>query len=445
MSKKNSFSVSHMIPLIGPFVMGCESLKDEFDIDEKYIFSYEAFGNNQQHIEANFPQKKITYLPEDILPDYGSPGWESNQTYVDYIKNNNVQPTDVMLAVPPCAGLSMLNTSTRGAGCAANKWMYETVKWNVAQGNKVLLLENAPGLVGKEGVKVLREIERILDVLGVAGDYKLHCTKTNTMQHGIPQNRQRTFLYVYKAEEFKVFKNIANEMPTLEDFFESKGRSEEVKPGTNHDVLTPAFASEPLQYLNEYGLWDEARSQVEDFGNKTISKMLLDHFEAFPERFEKYEKLTRILKHFNNKLSQNLGYWDSNPMVAKGKTNAVIAKNAFNMIHPKYDRVMTVRELMDLMGYPDDFILQGDIKKNFNHICQSLPVTTGKDHIRWAQGIVNNDAKYVKDVSGIQSEIFFQNNTKGDLENSLLEVKAGDKEFKKISSSKKTKLKSFLN
>lgn len=441
---KNQFSVSHLIPLVGPFVMGVDQLQQEFDIDEKYIFSFEPFANNQQHIEANFPNKKITYLPEEILADYSQPGWEDNKSYVDYIKDNNVQPTDLLLAVPPCAGLSMLNTGNRGAGCAANRWMYETVKWHVAQDNKVLLLENAPGLVGKEGVKVLREIERILTVLGVRDEYKIHCTKTNTMQHGLPQNRSRTFLYVYKSKEFKIFKNIKNESKTLEEYFKEKNRPEELEPGTNHVVLTPSFASEPLQYLDKYKLWEEARNEVDGYGNKTISKMLLRHFEEFPDRFESFPKLTRILNHFNEKLSRDLGYWDSNPMIAKGKTNAVIAKNAFNIIHPTYNRVLSVRELMDLMGYPDDFVLQGDVKKNFNHICQSLPVNTGKDHIRWAQGIINNDAKYVNDGSEINSEVFLQNNTKGDLENSFLEVNTGDKEFKKISSSKKNKLNSFL-
>lgn len=445
MTTSNELSITHFIPLIGPWVMGADQLQGEFKIDEKYIFSFEPFTNNQQHITANFPSKTITYLPEDILPDYAYPGWEDNSSYVNYIKDNSIEKTDLMLAVPPCAGLSMLNTGNRGAGCAANRWMYETVKWNVAQGNKCLLLENAPGLVGAEGVKVLREIERILTHLGVRDEYKLHCTKTNTMQHGLPQNRQRTFLFVYKAEEFKIFKNITNDLPTLEEFFDKNARPEEVEPGTNHDVLTPGHASEPLQYLNKFELWDEARSQVDTFGTKTVSKMLLRHYEEFPERFTEFPKLTRVLEHFNEKLSRNLGYWDSNPMVAKGKVNAVIAKNAFNIIHPKYNRVLTVRELMDLMGLPNDFVLQGDIKKNFNHICQSLPVNTGKDHIRWAHGIINNDAKYVSSGSSISSDIFLQNNSKGDLENDLLEVKGSSVEFKKISRNKKTILKSFLN
>jgi site-specific DNA-cytosine methylase len=48
------------------------------------------------------------------------------------------------------------------------------------------------------------------------------------------------------------------------------------------------------------------------------------------------------------------------------------------MIHPKKDRYLTYRECLNIMGLPQDFNLI-DPKKNLNHVCQNVPVSTAKD------------------------------------------------------------------
>ena len=48
------------------------------------------------------------------------------------------------------------------------------------------------------------------------------------------------------------------------------------------------------------------------------------------------------------------------------------------LTHPDEDRFLTIRECLSIMGLPEDFILQGG-KKNINHICQNVPVTTAQD------------------------------------------------------------------
>lgn len=443
-------SITHWIPLVGPFVIGADEFKKsgEFDIDEKYIFSYEPFKNNQQHIQGNFPAKNITYLPESLLPAYDDPTVDHTDIsdYQKYIADNKIEPTDLLLAVPPCAGLSMLNVGNRGAGCAANKWMYETVKWHIAQNNGCLLLENAPGLVGLEGVKVLREIENILTQNGVRDQYRIHTTKTSTQHHGLPQQRHRTFLFVYKSTEYKRLKNIKNEAVLLEDYFRLRNRPEHVVEGTNHIQLAPNWSSEYVKWIEDNDYWERIRDLVVDYGAKTITDFMFKVWREEDEKtFDEYPKLLKEMTRKQGKLDKGLGYWDSAPIVVKGKTNAIIAKNAFNILHPYYNRFITVREMMDLMGYPDDFELKGDTKKNFNHVCQSVPVKTGMDHIRWAQGIVHDDPKYVDGIIETDADMVLQFNMKADLFNDIRGVYRDGTEFVKLKTSiARTKLKSFL-
>lgn len=450
--KLRDVTTTSFVPLVGPFIIGVDELNKEkdktFNITTDYIFSFEPFTNNQQHIQGNFPNKIISYLPTDLLPDYSDPKANVNDLtpYKRYIKDNKIKSTDLLLAVPPCAGLSMLNVGNRGAGCAANMWMYETVKWHIAQDNGCLLLENAPGLVGKEGVKVLNVIEKILEDNGVRDDYKIHTTKTSTTYHGLPQQRHRTFLFIYKATEFKRLKNIVREQVLLEDYFKLRNRPEETKDGTNHIQLAPNWSSDNLKWIEKNNYWDRIRTIVDGYGAKTITDFMFKIWrEENPETFDEFPKLKKEMNRKQTKLDKGLGYWDSAPIVCKGKTNAIIAKNAFNILHPFYNRFITVREMMDLMGYPDDFELKGNTKKNFNHVCQSVPVKTGMDHIRWAQGIVYDDPDFVDGVVETDATILLQKNMKGDLFNDINGLYKDDIEFVKLkTSTKRTKLKQFL-
>jgi site-specific DNA-cytosine methylase len=443
-------SISSFIPLVGPWIMAAEGLKDEFDIDQKYIFSYAAFANNQRHIQANFPQHIISYLPDALLPNWDAGDKSSTydvSAYRAYIKDNGIQPTDLMLAVPPCAGLSMLNTATRSAAAAANKWMYETVKWNIAQGNKVLCLENAPGLVGAEGVKVLRVIKSILAFNGVSGEYKIHCTKTTTLNHNLPQKRDRTFLFMYKSDSFKVFKNIKNEHVRFEDIMT---RQAEEIPGTNHVTLIGIERDDGLRFISDNNLWEQLRKEAVPgkIGLKSATDMFIRMYKENPAQFDEYPKIVKHMKHIDKKLAEGLGYWDGNPVVAKGKVNAIIAKNAHRILHPVHNRYVTIREMMDLMGYPESFVLQGgdNVRQNFNHICQSVPVCTAKDHIRWAQALVTDDPRYIaRTIVDDGIEVFMQNNMNMDLENELKYIEPKDDAFKPYKEKSKTnKLKSFL-
>ena len=45
-------------------------------------------------------------------------------------------------------------------------------------------------------------------------------------------------------------------------------------------------------------------------------------------------------------------------------------------LHPKEDRLFTCRELLHLMGMPDDFELQGDFQKEYRKIGQNVPMRT---------------------------------------------------------------------
>jgi site-specific DNA-cytosine methylase len=58
--------------------------------------------------------------------------------------------------------------------------------------------------------------------------------------------------------------------------------------------------------------------------------------------------------------------------------NGVIGKSMNKLLHPIEERFLSIRELLHLMGMPEDFELN-DPKRNYNHIAQNVPVTTARD------------------------------------------------------------------
>lgn len=77
------------------------------------------------------------------------------------------------------------------------------------------------------------------------------------------------------------------------------------------------------------------------------------------------------------KLSKNMGYWDASSYIANNGLfiNAVISKNIHRAIHPSEERTYNIRELLWLMGMPNDFDVIEQFK-NWYHISQNVPVNT---------------------------------------------------------------------
>jgi len=432
-----SVEITHFLPLIGPFIIGVENLRKEgYNVKTNDIISFPTFKANEKHIENN-GYGKVHYVPADLKG-------QSIDVYKKYIKEAGFKTPDIVTAVPVCAGLSLLNScasgscSARGGEAAQNDWIYETTKYFLASGAKVLLLENAPGLIGKNGFIVLNHIRSILK--DHDHGYKMHMTKTTSLRHGLPQDRKRTFLYVYKADNYKIFKQLDRHEPiTLEAFMKEKARPEAYSDDIiNHQTLKNTYSDTFFRLLNEIKLVDQFReeSAEKEIMLKTAWQYLMPRYMDGTLNLDDFPKLKANADKNAYKLSIGKGYWDGSPLLIKGKSNAVISKNAFRTVHPYFNRYLSIREYMDLMGLPDDFVLE-DQERSFNHICQSVPVNTGMDHILWAMGLVGGaDTLSKKEFIDNTNAAFIQDNMKDKIETTFKIITPGFGEVKEVKNQK---------
>jgi hypothetical protein len=88
------------------------------------------------------------------------------------------------------------------------------------------------------------------------------------------------------------------------------------------------------------------------------------------------------INHIINKYSQGKGVWDDSPHFYTDVVNAIITKNMKTAVHPTEDRYLNNRELMLLMGLPNDFQL---VSKNWSVYTQNVPTFTARD---WTNEVV---------------------------------------------------------
>ena len=314
-----------------------------------------------------------------------------NSDYTEILsEENSIPETDIYVMTPICAGLSMLNGALSGkyargdADNCQNQNMYNLTRLAMRNNAKVIVFENAPNLYTKAGEGVVIKLQKIADEYG----YTFGLFATNTMYHGIPQSRKRTFALFYRDTNPAIFN--FEQLP-IKDFCDYL---DEIPPTTeyyNHSVgsIENDVYAQCILELTESKTILEAMDKIGCSKEKPVYTLLaiimelglnkaISWFEnKVNTTHDSYtEKQLKFLYHCKEKLSQEKGYFDSTGHVyLHGHTNAVISKN-FLIYNNKYNRYLTVRELMYLMGLPNDFKI--DVHSELYMITQNVPVCTSE-------------------------------------------------------------------
>ena len=412
-------------PLNGGMAIGFEKIlgNPEFIIsnnnnnDEHYIRYIKDKNLDIPIIKMDWDLKNF----EDYNGYYNISLNESKKLFEKHNKN-----IDIVCAVPVCAGLSLLNcqsgkTCNVGRGNPNNKQnqnMYNVTEFVLSKIQpKVYVFENAPTAYTKLGEGVMN----ILYNIAQKYNYSITIEKVNTYDFGIPQKRDRTFVYFFKEKNSKILKFEKIDSPNLIDFFNEIDKN---SLGYNESLGTLDLI---FKYIKEKYAKNKKVADIgyELFGDKFISTLkiiekindfdnLISYVETNEgEKLPNKKLLSEKLKHIKNKLQIGKGYWDiSNIFHTKySYINALISKSIFFIIHPSEKRIITKREALKLMGMPDDYyIYDKSLAKFAAVVTQSVPVNT-------ASHAAKNCKYYIEGkLKDFDASFAKQNNTKQILE-----------------------------
>jgi site-specific DNA-cytosine methylase len=362
-----------LIPLIGGLPLGAEKATGK---PPEAIYSYEGFeANDGQYV--NYQQETLGRPIQYIPIDEGT---------------NTPKKVNLVVATPPCAGLSQLNTgkdkSKKGADAEVNKWMYQSAIDGMTKFEAdVIIGENAPALYTNKGQPVA---ERLLELARQHG-YGMTLYKTTTSLHGVPQNRDRTFYIFWRGGKAPIMNWYKKPRKNFKEYLQ-----EIPKDATQQDLVINKIIghTEPYYQFIQSKFEQDAKDVINEAGRNTAFSFVLKSglLHEAKEWFEKTnnEKGVRQVNHALNKFSQGLGIWDGSTHVFGETMNAVIGRNLVDTIHPEEDRSLNIREALHMMAFPHDFELVGGLSK-MNHIAQNVPVCTAASMVEEAIKFINGD------------------------------------------------------
>lgn len=144
---------------------------------------------------------------------------ESTKSYKNVCtrKNATTPQCDLFIAGPPCPAFSKAGKRAglddrTGRGSIA----FYCLDYVAEKRPRVCIIENVKGLLEKKHAKVLQTIEGILQALG----YEVHRRVLNTLDHGIPQSRQRVYVVALRDVKRPFKWPRALPTPSVKDFLD---------------------------------------------------------------------------------------------------------------------------------------------------------------------------------------------------------------------------------
>ena len=358
-----TYTHGHVIPLVGGSVLGATRALGK---PPEWIASWgSVFGANDQYCLKYFSETPYFELDEGQYPS---------------------QYVDIVTCLPPCAGLSLANTTSGGKvnnprGCSAPSNMHMLNGSEFAMTKikpKAMIVENAPALYSKMGEEFA---ERINDLAQRHG-YTMSLVKTTSLNHGIPQERTRSFFFLWQGSKVPVLQPIKKPYMPFYQLLGS-GKFAPSEPVSNK----PAPSTDPLWQFIESKY---RGSTKQDILRAVASKRMVSVWNVIYDsgwleeacRVVKDERANRWLNFTLEKKNRGLNIMDGSMKLAWERTSALMWRTLPMLMHPYEDRWLTTAEGLALMGFPDDYAVKVHIPtKSSNVICQNVPRTTAADWI----------------------------------------------------------------
>jgi len=280
---------------------------------------------------------------------------------------------DVVVGGAPCQGFSMIGK--RALDDPRNQLVFHYVRIISELRPKYFVFENVKGLTVGKHRKFLMEIIQALKDCGydVVEDYRV----LNAADHGVPQDRRRLFLLGARRGQKVPSYPGTTDRTTVRDAIGDLPDADRYAALRTSDSLRVSYATKSEYARRLRGLAEDAEdfsyARVFDPGILTASRRT-EHTALSRQRFAstepgKTEPVSRFLKlDFDGRCNTLRAGTDS-------------ARGAFTSprpIHPKFSRVITVREAARLHSYPDWFRFHVTKWHGFRQIGNSVPPLLGR-------------------------------------------------------------------
>jgi DNA (cytosine-5)-methyltransferase 1 len=249
---------------------------------------------------------------------------------------------DVVLATPPCQGMSVANHKKKDE-LARNSLVVESIKLVDEIRPKVFIFENVRAFISTPCTDTDKKQKNIREAIEVnlGGKYNIHYQVINFKDYGNPSSRTRTLVIGVRKDIQEV--TPLDLMPPLKD------------GGTLRDAIGDLPPLKTMGEIDKNDIYHNFRPYAEHMlawvENIKEGQSAFDNTD--PKR-RPHQIVNGEIVHNGNKNGDKYSrcYWDRVAPCVHTR-NDIFASQA--TIHPRDNRVFSVRELMRMMSVPNSF------------------------------------------------------------------------------------------
>lgn len=257
-------------------------------------------------------------------------------------KNHGIKELDVLIATPPCQGMSVANHK-KGNELTRNSLVIESIKLVSEINPRFFIFENVRAFLNSVCTDINGKERKIREAieLNLGGIYNIHYQVINFKDYGNPSSRTRTVVLGVRKDLLEI--TPLDFMPRIQKektVREVVGNLSPLK--TMGEITENDIYHNFRPYAERMIAWIENIKEGESAFNNKDSKRR-------PHQIVNGEVVSNTKKN-GDKYSRC--FWDK-PGACIHTRNDILASQA--TVHPSDNRVFSVREVMILMSVPDSF------------------------------------------------------------------------------------------
>lgn len=259
--------------------------------------------------------------------------WKSKQ---------GLKEVDVLLATPPCQGMSVANHKKRDE-LTRNSLVVESIKLVDEIRPKVFIFENVRAFLSTLCTDTDKKQKKIREAIEInlGGKYNIHYQVINFKDYGNPSSRTRTLVIGVRKDIQEV--TPLDLMPPLKS------------GGTLRDAISDLSSLKRMGEIDKKDIYHNFRPygvhMLPWIENIKEGQSAFDNID--PKR-QPHQIVNGEIVHNKNKNGDKYSrcYWNKVAPCVHTRNDILASQST---IHPKDNRVFSIRELMRMMAIPDSF------------------------------------------------------------------------------------------
>lgn len=271
---------------------------------------------------------------------------------------------DVIIGGPPCQGFSMCGT--RDINDNRNTLFYQYARIVKITKPKVFMMENVKGLLSMKNPEGQSIIDAIYEEFSKLG-YNLQHQVVNAKNYGVPQARERVIIIGTRKDIKGIFQypeSCLNKEVVYSVKDALAGLPNKNSISGELEVERSLSSSEYLKtIIGNKGIWNhEIPKHKKEVEERMGFVPQGGNWKDIPEEFR-------------------AGGIHSNAYRRLDETQpSVTIKHAYKsmIIHPKYNRCLSIREVARLQSFPDDYIFRDNKTSQYQQLANAVPPLLAK-------------------------------------------------------------------